>query len=590
MKSFSSIRSRLALLLLIALSLILALTYHTYTQERKLFNAQLEENVQRLAFFAAETHEHCIEATMQLLLALAKLCEVQTGTLSQCRVPFSEVLRENPDIANLGILDLDGALLCSATPIPDTAGFADRPWFRQTATSNEPAMGVYQAVRTGTTPAALTFSRPVQDRNNRPMAVIFAVLNLAQLNQFAFQEQLPPDAEFLLVNSGGVILCHFPESGDWVGKSPRGIPILDLLLGGKKSLADTAGLDGVNRLYAFAPLSGVVETGLYVAIGIPHQKLYGKAGRILAMHFAGLALVCLVVFLAVWFGSRLMIISRVNALVRAAGMLSEGDAKARTGVVYGNSELDRLARAFDEMADGLENRAAQLQGYQEQLRSLASELSLAEERERHRIATELHDRVAQTLAICKMKLGMLRSSAPSPEIGQSVMEIRSLVDRAIKDIRSLIFKISSPVLYELGLESALESLVEQTGSEHGLDVSYEDDGRDKPVGNDIRILLFRSVNELLVNIVKHAHARSVRVASKREGNEVVISVADDGVGFDPGACRLRDCGGYGIFSIRERLSHAGGRLEATSKPHEGSCFTIFAPLNCPPSHEQKSGK
>jgi len=219
--------------------------------------------------------------------------------------------------------------------------------------------------------------------------------------------------------------------------------------------------------------------------------------------------------------------------------------------------------------------------YQERLRSLASELSLAEERLRRRIATDVHDHVGQNLAISKIKIESLRESAASPELAETLNEVSNLIGQTIESARSLTFELSPPVLYELGLEPAMEWLVRRTREQHRLLTKFKDDGQSKPLDSNVRVLLFQAVRELLVNVVKHAQARSVTVSTRRVGGQIRVSVEDDGIGFDISQARSRQyrTDGFGLFSIRERLSIIGGHLDIESKPSRGTQITLIAPIN-----------
>lgn len=219
--------------------------------------------------------------------------------------------------------------------------------------------------------------------------------------------------------------------------------------------------------------------------------------------------------------------------------------------------------------------------YQAQLKSLASELLLTEERERHRIATELYDRVGQSLAASKIKLEGLRQSVAGKKLREAVDEICSSLSKAIADASSLAFDLSSPVLYELGFETAVaEWLSEEVEKKHGIETELRDDEQIKPLDDDIRVLLFRDVRELLVNVVKHSQATKVRVSVNRVGSQICVTVEDDGVGFDPAevASEAATRSEFGLFSIREQLVHLGGHLEIESAPACGCKVTIMAPL------------
>jgi PAS domain S-box-containing protein len=218
--------------------------------------------------------------------------------------------------------------------------------------------------------------------------------------------------------------------------------------------------------------------------------------------------------------------------------------------------------------------------YQERIRSLASELSLAEERERRRIATELHDRIGQTLAACKIKLEALQESASSTGLAEPLDEIRELIEQIIRATRSLTFELSSPILYELGLEAAVEWLVEQIQQQYGLLSHFEDDRQPKPLDDGVSVLLFQAVRELLINVAKHAQARNVKVSLRRDDSNIKITVGDDGNGFDTSdiVSHWSRSEGFGLFNLHERLDHFGGQLKVKSKPGRGTQVTLVAPL------------
>jgi len=218
--------------------------------------------------------------------------------------------------------------------------------------------------------------------------------------------------------------------------------------------------------------------------------------------------------------------------------------------------------------------------YQEQLQSLASLLSLTEERERRRLATDLHDHIGQALAISKIRLGVLQKSIIAEDQAKPLGEVRELIEKMIQATRSLTFELSLPILYELGFEAAVEWFAKHIRSQHGIKVDVQKDLLPIPMDDEIKVLLFRSVRELMINIVKHAQAHNARVTIRREGENVNIEVEDDGVGIqdirrDP---KLRSNGGFGLFSIRERLHYLGGQVQVDSGNGQGTRITLMVPL------------
>jgi PAS domain S-box-containing protein len=219
--------------------------------------------------------------------------------------------------------------------------------------------------------------------------------------------------------------------------------------------------------------------------------------------------------------------------------------------------------------------------YQKRLRSLASQLSLAEERERKRIATEMHDRLGQTLVACQMKLCELKSKKhTNGELMRGINKSCVLLDQLINEIRALTFQLSSPLLYQFGIVAALQQLTEEFQKQYGIKIKFHDDGQPKSLNMDVSILLFQMVRELILNIVKHAQAQQAMLYFQRSNEQLHITVEDDGVGFEVSEMHSdhRISKGYGLFSIQERLFHIGGQITIRSEPNHGTCIIISVPL------------
>jgi len=218
--------------------------------------------------------------------------------------------------------------------------------------------------------------------------------------------------------------------------------------------------------------------------------------------------------------------------------------------------------------------------YQERLRNLSMEMSLFQERERRQIAVDLHDHIGQNLAFAKMKLGGVLETAHPGNLAESLKEIYTLIDQTIRDTRSLVFVLRPPVLYELGFEAGIDWFVERFQQEHGIHVDCEYDPVSLPLDEDMRIVLFQIVRELLVNVAKHAQANHVRVTIRRVSSHIRIGVADNGVGFNPALLSTAkgERGGFGLFSIRERMNHLGGELHIFSDARSGTRVVLRVPM------------
>jgi PAS domain S-box-containing protein len=247
---------------------------------------------------------------------------------------------------------------------------------------------------------------------------------------------------------------------------------------------------------------------------------------------------------------------------------------------------EALRKANEQLEEKVRERTAELLALNEnlmesrdQLRSLASDLVLTEAREKRALASELHDTVAQMLAIAKLTL----ESTGARLEGKSREEVKrvvQLLQEASRQTRSLMADLSPSLLYEAGLGQALHALARRMGELHSLAIEVVDDGSPKPLGEDYRVLLFRAVQELLHNTVKHAKATKVKISLQRDGTHVRIEVEDDGVGFLLSERRRGDGmrEGFGLFSIQERLRHCGGSFEVFSQPGRGVRAVLVVPL------------
>ncbi len=250
------------------------------------------------------------------------------------------------------------------------------------------------------------------------------------------------------------------------------------------------------------------------------------------------------------------------------------------------ASADRVLVVVRDITDRVQGEQKE-RAYLEQLRSLASELSLAEERERRRIAAELHDHIGQTLALARIRLGALRALPLPPGMAEPLNEVSALVEQTIAETRSLTFQLSPPVLYELGFEAAAEWLADQVRRDYGIAVEVEAARRPQPMDDDVRIVLFAGLREVLLNAARHSHARLVKVRIRRRADKLHVLVSDDGVGFEPKSppgegpaqgSQTNGRGGFGLFSLHERLGHLGGTLHVRSAPGQGTEAVLVVPL------------
>jgi signal transduction histidine kinase/ActR/RegA family two-component response regulator len=271
--------------------------------------------------------------------------------------------------------------------------------------------------------------------------------------------------------------------------------------------------------------------------------------------------------------------ARVEMLLRTRTLAEQLDDS------HGDLEL-RVRKRTTELkrkSSELEKLNKELLAYQKQLCILNSELVLSEERERRKFAEDLHDSIAQLLVLSKFNLDEARAELPSGSWQIALEEVCQYLDQAMEQTRSLMFELSPPELYTMGLQAGLGGLAERIERAHNLQIDFSaDEIPADELNDDSTILLYRSVKELLVNIVKHAEVSRAKLSLFKEDNIIRVQVEDGGIGCDVSSIgdhsKVKKSGGFGLLSIKERLRHMGGQFDISSHPGKGTVITLTLPL------------
>ena len=244
----------------------------------------------------------------------------------------------------------------------------------------------------------------------------------------------------------------------------------------------------------------------------------------------------------------------------------------RTGFVSGIRDISQRKAAEKKLL-----------AYQNQLRSLSLELSLIGERERRKLAEDLHDSVAQLLVLSKFNLEDVLAKSSLGAGRTEIEEVCQYLGEAMEQTRSLMFELSPPYLHAIGLKDGLGGLAKRIEHAHNLQVDFSaDEIPESALNEDASILLYRSVQELLMNIVKHSGVSQAKLSLFKDGDAIRVEVEDEGSGYDLSSAasdaNVEKKGGFGLLSIKERLFHLGGQFEISSKPGKGTRATLTVPL------------
>lgn len=350
-----SLRTRLILLVFVALLPTRGLGIYTAWEMRQIARAEALQDAMRLARIASTSGERLVEGAQQLLFTLARLPEIRRQDAPACSRLLADLLRSYPYFSNLGVAGPSGRVFCSGVPFEGIADIGDRSYFQRAVQRRGFAAGEYRIGQI-TGKAVINFAYPVLDDAGRIAAVVFAGLDLSWLSRLLAESRLPEESTVTVVDVAGQILARYPDPATWVGRSFPEAPFIRPILSQQtEGTVEGKGLDGTPRLFAFTPLRvGEQEQIAYVYIGIPQASAFAKVNQVDNWSLVGFVVVLALALLVTGIGSRTLIQLPVTALVDTMRRLAGGDLAARTGLPHTPSETGRLAAALDDLAERLE--------------------------------------------------------------------------------------------------------------------------------------------------------------------------------------------------------------------------------------------
>jgi len=588
----NSLRSRLMLLVALAITPIAIMTVMGGLREREAAIRASEENLQRLTGLAAANEAQSLERARQILVDLVSVPDL-TGPTDRCNALLADVLDRNEGYVNFGLIRLDGEVTCSAVPMLHPVNLGDRRHFRRAVAERRFIAGDYvfgRVIRRHT----INLTYPVIDRAGKVVAVVFSAMDLAGLDTFVNDINLPLGSVLETADSGGLIISRRPDPERWFGKktSPA---LLEAMRDPALHPLVLRGEDGVERLHAFARVGGPSLSEYTVTIGVPVETITAGARQAQLMSLLGLGATTLLALLAAWLAGDILIVQRVRKLMDTARRIAAGELGARSGIGHGNEEIGRLAAALDEMAAALQAKEAARSQAERELRAadqrkdeflamLAHELRnpLAPISTGAHLLKLLHSdnaQITQTCAIIARQvehmtslvddlLDVSRVTRGLVSLSTGVLDLRKVVDDAAEQIRPLINARRHKVVLDLPAVQA-------------------------PVKGDHKRLVQVAAN-LLGNATKYTpEGGHITLRLSAEGDSHVLTVSDDGIGMEPGlvgrvfdlftqAERTPDRSqgglGLGLALVRSLVELHGGSVNAASPGlGKGSTFTVRLP-------------
>ncbi|MGB7480265.1 MAG: diguanylate cyclase, partial [Burkholderiaceae bacterium] len=497
----NSLRGRLLLLVLLALvpPMVLNLTGAWHERGRELEAAR--EDLQRMANLAAANEERFIEGTHQFLTTLADVPELQREP-GQCSAFLNALLRKNDDYLNLGLIEPNGEVRCSARSTPLHVNVRDREYFQRALAQRSFVVSDYIYGRIfGMHTLNLTY--PLLDEHGEVRGVLFASLNLQALDRFARDIGLPPEAVMVTADRDGTVLSQRPDPQQRRVGKPADRILRAAAKAQEAPIAEVTDSDGITRVYAFARVRTGDGAGFMLSVAIPRHSILAPANRQQAIEFLMLLLTAALVLGATWLVGDVTIVRRIQALGRAVGRIADGDFGARSGVRGGGAELDRLGQAVDRMAQALQEHerarsAAQARLFEEKERAQVTLASIGDAV----ITTDRHGRIEYMNPVAEALTGWPHAAGRGQPLSavfhtvshQTRAPVANPVEQALREGR--IVKLDKDAL-----------LIARDGSEYAVEDSAApiSDRRQAVIG---AVLVFRDVSQSRSLAVQLSHQAS----------------------------------------------------------------------------------
>jgi signal transduction histidine kinase len=388
------------------------------------------------------------------------------------------------------------------------------------------------------------------------------------------------------MDGAGVVLAHQPGEESWRGKQFPVEGVRQAVLKYGRGLVEAADPEAVSRIYVFESLmSGLEHRQVYLILGVPKKFAFANSNRMMLRNMIGMGIIAVAALLAAWFGAEKVIVKPVNAIVKATRDFAAGHLSARTGMSGGLDELNQLASAFDQMAEKLEQRQAErdraegeIRDSREQLRNLSAHLQSVREEERTRMAREIHDELGQSLTALKMDVSWLnrRFLEKDASFNSKLASMEEVIDRTIQTVQKLSGELRPGILDDLGLAAAIEWQAEEFQNRTGIECEISPGPEELVLNRDQSTTLFRIFQETLTNVIRHARATKVEVRLKEQNDSIVLQVKDNGRGITE--AEISNSKSFGLIGMRERVDFIGGEVKIAGSPGEGTRITVTLPL------------
>ncbi|MCC5976656.1 MAG: HAMP domain-containing protein [Salinarimonas sp.] len=538
------------------------LAANALTNER----TQIEENAKRLADIQAAQHTNVIENARVMMDTVVELLETRPVSETECTIFLNEWADRFPSFTSLTLIDQEGGLLCAGSESELPSHFPSSDFLETLGDSEEMVVSEYTVGQTGV--PLIIAALPIREFGDRFSGAIAVGIDLRWLEFITRRLNLPPGSTVTAISDEGEVLTHYrAEGGDNEDlDAPREtIPVEDVRLQmathGSGVIRGTSA-NGSDRVFGFERTDA---GGLIIAVGMPQYMEFERYGTALRDTLAAPMAILLLALFAAAYASESLVVRWVRLLTGAAIRMSGGDLEARSKVPHSRYEIGRLAAAFDSMADSIQDKQEQIRARAEQYKDLLSELN-------HRVNNNM-----------QMIGSLIRMKMKGVEDKQARLVIEDVEQRlrALSEIQRLLYGREDGLGEDPDYTLRLGRLLEEFYSSDRIKVRVE--AEPIPIPRPSAVPLALIMNELITNACKHSYPDGegeIRVALRKYGDDVHLSVSDDGAQV-PGEWRPgQEQDSMGLRIIRSMAAHLGGDVEI--RPQErGKSINLAFPLERP---------
>ena len=588
------LRSRLILLVLLAVIPAFILALYTGFEQRQLATRQARSEMTRFAHLVAAHEESLFDNTRQLLGAIAVIPYVTITNAAIWNSHFQNLLGLQPSYFNFGLIEANGDVFSSAVPVPGPTNVLSRAFVRGTLAARRFTVGECEQGPFTNAPT-LHFGYPVVNASGEVVRVLFGGISVNGINRLARKAELPPNATLTILDRAGNILVRSADQEKWEGKSEAGHPLVRKILAGVEGVVEMPGLEGEADLHAFAPVRNGGEPSLFVNIEFNRKAAYADANRALLRNLALLAFIALGALSAAHFYGQRYVLAPVEALRDAASRVSRGDLSARAEIHHGAGEINQLGKTFNDMAESLQKRQNEItqlnHDLEARVRSRTSELERANRELESFSYSVSHDLRAPLRHIDGFS-GLLESSLPNLDAASKrhldrIKDAARRMGRLIDDL--LVFsRMGREPLRKtsVDLRSLVKGIIDDCGPE------LEKRAIEWKIGELARVeadasMLRQALFNLVSNAIKYTRPRDravIEIGATGEQRDIFY-VRDNGVGFDMNHAaklfgvfqrlhsdREFEGTGIGLANVQRIIQRHGGRIWAEARLNEGAAF------------------